>query len=240
MKKLLLATAISAISCGAFATSFELSEDINAVMWNSIGKTDQQITERIAILEKAANPRTQAERDADAPTIKRYSDTIVVDSLHVGAVGFPAGFDDERFGLSLHDSHLKGFTLLSGTISNGDANIGVPPLEAAADTNAFLNKKDDGYVPISTVADVHDAHKHGKTGVALNVQGSDAIRIEHMIDDVYEAYKAGIRTSNIAYNVDNQYGRGGNSNVDLTLKGLTPAGEKLVTEYNRVGMVVDC
>lgn len=253
MKKSIVALTITALfSVGTMAetdvskkatpvkpASFEYSDDTHGWYYDTRGKTDAQINERIKYLVEISNPRTEQDRARDNATIKRYKDAIVINTLHVTTAGF-AGSDEAAYEQALWDSYEHNVTLESATVSNGDANqAAASPVDTAKRAKAVVDGLDH-VSHVHSVEGIYRAKKDGKLGVVYNIQGSDFIEPKTMEAQVLAMKEAGILTANFAYNVDNHYGTGGNKSRTDGDTGLTDAGKALVKMYNKHGIVVDC
>jgi hypothetical protein len=135
--------------------------------------TDEKVfAEYIEYLVKVAEPRT-AEQMKDDDYIKaRYKDTMIVDSLFVGAPGFPAGFTAAMYEAGTDHSVDNNYNVISATITNA-APEDTPEvvLKRMKDTNAYWAKHSDKYLQVKTIADFQHAKKEGKLGMFHNFQG---------------------------------------------------------------------
>lgn len=216
-----------------------LSDDLHAKYYNSYGKTDAEITERIKYLVEVSNPRTEEDRAQDQAVIDRYRDAVVINTLHVTTAGF-AGANEKDFEQALWDSYQHNITLESATVSNGDAGlVGASPVDNAKRSRAVVESLKHT-MHVDSVADIYIAKKNGQLGVVYNIQGSDFIEPETMETQVIAMKQEGILTANFAYNVDNRFGTGGNKSRTRADKGLTDAGKDLVRMYNKHRIIVDC
>ncbi|WNC73959.1 membrane dipeptidase [Thalassotalea psychrophila] len=240
MNKSILALTVAAVfSAGAMAAKIELTDDVHGKYYNSYGKTDAQITERIKFLVDVSNPRTEEDRAKDNATIKRYKDAIVINTLHVTTAGF-AGADEASYEQALWNSYEHNITLESATVSNGDAKlVGASPVDNAIRAKAVVDSLDHT-MHVDSVEDIYSAKKNEQLGVVYNIQGSDFIDPLTMEDQVIEMKNAGILTANFAYNVDNHLATGGNKSRTEADKGLTNTGKALVKMYNKHNIIVDC
>lgn len=82
--------------------------------------------------------------------------------------------------------------------------------------------------------DILKAKKEGKLALILSTQGTDSLQGDVRL--VSLAYKLGIRIMQITYNYECALGSGAYATVD---NGLTHYGRQVITEMNRVGMVID-
>lgn len=200
---------------------------------------EKDFPEYIQYLVEVAEPRTPEERQADKEMQVRFKDTLVMDSLFVGAPGFPAGFSAEQYEEAIQHSIDNRFNFISATVTNGKPDDKPDVVEKRMiETNAYWKKHGSRYVQVFSVADIDKARKAGKLAVMHNFQsmrplGEDLANIEKF-------HKLGLRQMNFTYNVDMPYADGGVSNDDGTDKGVKELGAKVVKEMNRLGIVVDC
>jgi membrane dipeptidase len=93
---------------------------------------------------------------------------------------------------------------------------------------------EDHFILAATVDDIQRAKRQGKLAVSFDIEGMNALNGELNMVAVYHAL--GVRQMLFAYNLNNQ-AAGGCHDRDI---GLTEFGHSIVTEMNRVGMIVDC
>lgn len=97
----------------------------------------------------------------------------------------------------------------------------------------MLNPRND-ITLCATVAQVLAARRAGKMALTFDIEGMRALNGDLAMVETY--YRLGVRQMLIAYNLNNDAG-GGCHDDD---HGLTDFGRAVITEMNRVGMVVDC
>jgi len=107
-------------------------------------------------------------------------------------------------------------------------------VEAVSQYRQWLREHSSQYLQVQSVADVHRAKREGKLAVSFDIEGMESLHGDVGMVDVY--YRLGVRHMLFAYNRNNLAG-GGCHDDD---QGLTEFGRKVVSEMNRVGMVVDC
>src|SRR5262245_20444257 len=90
------------------------------------------------------------------------------------------------------------------------------------------------YVLVDTVDDLLRAHSAGALAVCFDVEG--AACIDHALTRVATFHRLGARWMLIAYNRNNAFDGGCHDDDG----GLTSLGRRLITEMNRLGMVVCC
>jgi len=93
---------------------------------------------------------------------------------------------------------------------------------------------EDQFILAATVDDIQRAKRQGKLAVSFDIEGMNALNGELNMVAVYHAL--GVRQMLFAYNLNNE-AAGGCHDRDI---GLTEFGHAIVTEMNRVGMIVDC
>jgi membrane dipeptidase len=106
-------------------------------------------------------------------------------------------------------------------------------VRAIADYTKAIGARND-ITLCATVSQVLAARRAGKMAVTFDIEGMRALNSDLAMVETY--YRLGVRQMLIAYNLNNDAG-GGCHDDD---KGLTDFGRAVITEMNRVGMVVDC
>lgn len=199
----------------------------------------------IDYLVQVAEPRSAAERARDVEMQERYREAIVMDSLFVGAPGFPAGFSDTLYETAIQHSIDNKFDFISATISNGPPED-TPAVvkERMARVNQYWKNQGDRYLQVENLADIEMARKQGKLAVMHNFQSMMTLgaksSAEEAIANLRDYHKLGLRQLNFTYNIDTPYADGGVSNSDGTDQGVHELGEAVVKEMNKLGIVVDC
>jgi len=92
----------------------------------------------------------------------------------------------------------------------------------------------DRFIIVATVDDILRAKRQGKLAVSFDIEGMNALNGSLDMVGVYHAL--GVRQMLFAYNLNNS-AAGGCHDKDI---GLTEFGRTIVSEMNRVGMIVDC
>ncbi len=87
---------------------------------------------------------------------------------------------------------------------------------------------------VRSVDDVLAARREGKLAVSFDIEGANALNNDPAMVSAY--YDLGVRQMLLAYNLRNA-AAGGCHDADT---GLTAFGREVVSEMNRVGMIVDC
>ncbi len=98
----------------------------------------------------------------------------------------------------------------------------------------WMLSHEDHFMLAATVDDIQRAKRQGKLAVSFDIEGMNALNGELNMVAVYHAL--GVRQMLFAYNLNNE-AAGGCHDRDI---GLTEFGHSIVTEMNRVGMIVDC
>lgn len=199
----------------------------------------------IEYLVQVAEPRSDDERAKDAELQERYRTAIVMDSLFVGAPGFPAGFSGELYETAIQHSIDNKFNFISATISNGPPED-TPEVvkERMTRVNQYWKDSGDRYVQVFGLADIEKARESGKLAVMHNFQSMMTLGSESTADEAIanlrQYYDLGLRQLNFTYNIDTPYADGGVSNSDGSDQGVHELGEAIVKEMNKLGIVVDC
>jgi membrane dipeptidase len=208
--------------------------------------TDEaEFADYIEYLVKVADPRTTEQLEEDRSIKKRHRKTMIVDSLWVGAPGFPAGFTEEMYESGTDHSVEHEYNVISATITNA-APEDTPDvvLERMKNTNAHWAKHSDKYLQVKTIDDFHRAKKNGKLGIFHNFQGMQPLSAEGdekvALANLQKFYDLGLRQMFFSYNIDTPYSDGGLSNSDGTDEGVHDVGFAVIKEMNRLGIAVDC
>ncbi|QFU76322.1 hypothetical protein EY643_11980 [Halioglobus maricola] len=199
---------------------------------------EQYFDEYVQFLVEVANPRSEAQMQQDDCIKYRFRDTMIVDSLAVGAPGFPAGFSSEMYEVGTAHSVEHQYNVASWTVTNANAED-TPDVvfKRLEDTNKYWAERSDKYMQVRTVDDFYKAKKSGKLGVFHNYQGmmplSQSGDEKEAISNLHKAYDLGVRQIMATYNVDTPYADGGVSNSDGTDQGVHEAGFAVIREMNR-------
>lgn len=140
---------------------------------------------------------------------------------------------DETFLPQLERFRSSGVTVVSINVGFGEQGI-EQHVRMLAHFRRWLLARKDAYLLVHSVDDVARAKASGRLGIVFDIEGANAI--EDQIGMVQIYYDLGVRWMLIAYNLNNRVG-GGCMDDDC---GLTPFGETVIAEMNRVGMVVCC
>jgi membrane dipeptidase len=100
---------------------------------------------------------------------------------------------------------------------------------------AFIAERSHACVLVDSTHAVLEARRAGKLAVGFHFQGTAPFEQELGFVDLF--YQLGVRHALLAYNEKNQAGCGCHVAGDT---GLSDLGRALITEMNRVGMIVDC
>lgn len=104
-----------------------------------------------------------------------------------------------------------------------------------AAVKSHISQNPEKFVFVRSVADIRAAKAARKLAVGFHFQGSGALEADANLVELY--YDLGIRQMLLAYNQMNAAATGCHERVD---SGLSWYGRRLVSEMNRVGMLVDC
>ncbi len=153
---------------------------------------------------------------------KLHDEAIVID----GCSFFCEGYNENL--------KASGLTALNMTVPHPSDERGEALKRIAAYLH-FINN-DPNLMLIETAADIIQAKKDGAVGLIIGSQNSS--QLDHdFLDGMVEAfYRLGLRTSIPAYN-DRNFAADGC--ISGTNSGLSRMGRALVTQMNRVGMLID-
>jgi membrane dipeptidase len=98
-----------------------------------------------------------------------------------------------------------------------------------------IERYPDTFVLARTAADVRNAHKHKKIASLLGIEGGHAI--EDSLGALRTYYDLGVRYMTLTHNVHTSWAD--SAAFPPTHGGLTPFGEQVVLEMNRIGMLID-
>ncbi|WP_068546417.1 dipeptidase [Thalassotalea crassostreae] len=205
----------------------------------------QEFDSYVEYLIEVANPRTEQQQKEDDYIKARYKDTMVVDSLWVGAPNFPAGFGTEMYEESTQHSIDNKFNVISATVTNaGKPDTTEVVRERMIATNKHWQENSDKYLQVKSIEDFDRAKAEGKLGIFHNFQGMMPLSQEgdakEAVKNLNEFYDLGLRQLMYSYNVDTPYSDGGVSNSDGTDTGVQEAGFAVLKEANRLGIAIDC
>lgn len=125
-----------------------------------------------------------------------------------------------------------GFHVVSLTIATDPDGVETTLRKIARERARFAARSD--CLLIDTLADIALARASGHLGILFNFQGSDAFGRDVRLVEPY--FRLGVRHALLAYNLRNAAGDGCHERSD---GGLSHYGLRLVSEMNRVGMLVD-
>jgi membrane dipeptidase len=99
----------------------------------------------------------------------------------------------------------------------------------------FIARYPEAFQLASTAADIRNAKRHGRIGSMLGIEGGHAI--ENSLGALRAYYDLGVRYMTLTHNTNTDWA---DSAADVPAHhGLTPFGEQVVLEMNRIGMLVD-
>lgn len=107
-------------------------------------------------------------------------------------------------------------------------------LRMLAHFRRWIAVRQDRYLLVRTVNDIHRARETGRLGVAFDIEGANGIGDQISLISLY--YDLGVRWMLMAYNISNRAGGG----CQADDAGLTPFGRQVLDEMARVGMVACC
>ena len=206
---------------------------------------EAEFDDYVAFLVEVADPRSEEQLKQDDCIKYRFRDTMIVDSLAVGAPGFPAGLSPEVYESGTDHSIKHEFDIASWTVTNANAED-TPAVvhQRMEDTNKYWAERSDKYMQVRTVEDFYKAKESGKFGVFHNYQGmmplSQSGDEQEALANLQIAYDLGVRQIMATYNIDTPYADGGVSNSDGTDQGIHDVGFAVIKEMNRLGIAFDC
>ena len=110
----------------------------------------------------------------------------------------------------------------------------VDTMDNIARWNGWFREHDDLIVKARTAADIRRAKEDGRTAIVLGFQNTSAF--EDKLGTVQLFKDAGVGIAQLTYNTQNYAGSGCYESSD---SGLSDWGRELVSEMNRVGMLID-
>jgi membrane dipeptidase len=119
-----------------------------------------------------------------------------------------------------------------GELTTGWARTQLEQIDLA---RRMIARYPDVFQLASTAADIRNAKKHGRIGSMLGIEGGHAI--ENSLGALRAYYDLGVRYMTLTHNTTTDWA---DSAADVPAHhGLTPFGEQVVLEMNRIGMLVD-
>ena len=117
----------------------------------------------------------------------------------------------------------------------GDSGFAKVQHEQIAIARRVIEKHPDAFAWALTAADIRRVFSEGKIGSLLGVEGGHAI--ENSLDSLRSYYNLGARYMTLTHNVTLDWADAASDSARHG--GLTPFGEEVVREMNRLGMLVD-
>jgi membrane dipeptidase len=127
----------------------------------------------------------------------------------------------------------SGVTVISLTLAGDNHNVSETVQRIGAARRKILANPQQ-YVLVERIDDVLDAKRRGHLALTFHLEGTRCF--ERNLDLVELYFRLGIRHALLAFNAGNSVGSGCAERTD---GGLTAFGRRLVTEMERVGMLVD-
>jgi membrane dipeptidase len=103
-------------------------------------------------------------------------------------------------------------------------------------TRRLIDRYPDAFRFAETAADVRAAHRAGRIGSMLGIEGGHAI--ENSLGALRAYYKLGVRYMTLTHNTHTAWADSA-AEVPARFHGLSAFGEEVVREMNRLGMLVD-
>ena len=155
--------------------------------------------------------------------IDLHEKSIVIDGLNA------SWFPDEQV---LRGLHAGGVTAVNATVAAWHDPVAT--LGLLGGVLSLFDRYPDIVMPVASVADIHQAKGRGLLGLILGFQDTAPIAEDMGLLTVY--HKIGIRVIQLTYNFRNRVGCGCQQPED---DGLTTFGRAVVTEMNRLGILLD-
>ncbi|WNC66979.1 membrane dipeptidase [Thalassotalea nanhaiensis] len=207
--------------------------DVEAKLWSPRGKSQAEIDERAAYVEKFFDAsRTEAERAEDKAIKARFKDAIVINSLMPSGIGIQ-GIKEDKFEEAVNKNRDNQISLISTSVWAFEGVNDVSFQDTLTRTDAAIKALD--IVKVDNTEDIRQAKADGKMAIMYNSQGADFV-IEDL-DKVKWAKDSGIRVMNFTYNNDNALAGGGQNTAD---NGVTELGIEFIKRMNKEGVILDC
>jgi membrane dipeptidase len=163
----------------------------------------------------------------NSPTTDIFKNSIVWDA-HAGV------FPDPRVDLNLLDEwHQNNFNYLSINVGF-DVMDWQKTLATLAAYRSWILERSERFVLASSIEDIKMAKSSNRLALSFDIEGMNALNNDINMVGVYHAL--GVRQMLFAYNLGNAAAGGCHDSN----KGLSQFGRDIVTEMNRLGMIVDC
>lgn len=133
----------------------------------------------------------------------------------------------------LNQFRADGYNVVSVTLAGDNHSISEAVQRVAAARKEVLSRPDK-WLLVESVADIKQAQNDGKLAVAFHFEGTRCF--ERNLDMIESFYRLGIRHTLLAFNQANSAGGGCAEKCD---GGLSHLGRRLITEMERVGMLLD-
>ena len=137
---------------------------------------------------------------------------------------------------TVSDAHVIGFTAAGrlGALRDFEPGEALASHERQVKAIAGLTRS-TAYEPVLEPDDVERLHVHGEAGIWLTCEGGDFV--ETTVDRVAQSYAMGVRSITLVHYRINSLG---DVQTEAAVHGgLTAVGREVVSEMNRLGMVVD-
>ena len=145
----------------------------------------------------------------------------------------PLRYEDETFLPQLVRYRNSGIDIVSLNVGF-DALPWENTIHMIAQFRRWIGLHSDQYHLVQSVEDVHLVRGSGRLGICFDIEGGNSLNADAGLVQLY--YDLGIRWMLMAYNQNNLLG-GGCMDDDC---GLTDFGREVISEMQRVGMVVCC
>jgi len=145
----------------------------------------------------------------------------------------PLRHDDESFLPQLARYRDSGIDIASLNVGF-DALPWENTVHMIAQFRRWIDLHNDHYQLVYSVEDIQQARNSGRLGICFDIEGGNSLNADAGLVQMY--YDLGVRWMLMAYNQNNLLG-GGCMDDDC---GLTDFGREVISEMQRVGMVVCC
>ena len=161
---------------------------------------------------------------------------------HNGTIAYlrgPVPPDEEALGIQLNIPKMRqggiDVAFFAVDVTRAWKNHLAYALDAFGWFDTSVTTHADAICIVRKTADIHDAKANGKLAAILAIENSEAV--ERSLNVLRSLYTLGVRSIGLTHN-PNTWAAAGNDEGE-TGGGLTKFGKQLVTEMNRLGMLID-
>ncbi len=176
-----------------------------------------------------AAPRTYSRRVIDL-----VHESLVIDMLAPIKIAFGPEFYATRMSAQDEaDFRASGITGFHHAVGLGGPDARESALDFFAIWGNYVARHAHLFCAVGTAADLVSAKRDGKCAIIMGLQNADHFQ---RVADVKHFYEIGQRCSQLTYNSQNRLGSGSTDRVD---GGVSDFGVSIITEMNKVGMLID-